>query len=508
MKRGVVHLVGAGPGATGLITVRGRDCLSRADVVIYDNLCNPALLKEAPRQAEIIFAGKHSGIRTLSQARIEQIMVRRAKSGKTVVRLKGGDPFVFGRGGEEAATLRRHRIEFEIVPGVTSAIAVPAYAGIPATHRDHASGVLIVTAYEDPGKSETALDYESLARFSGTLVILMGVKRLGDLTQRLLACGKSPRTPAALIRWGTRGMQRTLTGSLADIAGKAEQADFRPPAVAVFGDVVRCRRDLMWFERRPLFRKRVVVTRTREQASELAERLRELGAEAVELPTIEIQRLESPALRSAVRRAADWDWVFFASPWAVDVFLDAVMRGRGDVRALAKARFGVIGPATAARLTARGLHADLMPEPHTAREFARRISNSRFEISDRKVLLPRSRIGRDEIETALRKAGAQVQPVEVYRNVTPRLTWEIEALERIGADVVTFTSSSTAVHFAALLKNRRLISPATRTMLGRCRFVSIGPSTSEAMRWAGLKVHAEARPHTMDGLLRAVRRVA
>ncbi len=507
MKRGTVHLVGAGPGATGLITVRGRECLSCADVVIYDNLCNPALLKEAPRDAEIIFAGKHSGTRTLTQSRIEQIMVRRAKAGRTVVRLKGGDPFVFGRGGEEAATLKGHGIKFEVVPGVTSAIAVPAFAGIPVTHRDHASGVAIVTAYEDPDKPESALDYGVLAGFPGTLVVLMSVKRLGTMADKLVAAGKSSRTPMALVRWGTRGMQQTLVGTLGDIAEKAAKADFRPPAVAVVGDVVRCRKQLHWFEQRPLFGRRIVVTRTREQSSDLAARLRDMGAEVIELPTIEIQRVQSTAVRNAARRAGEWEWVVFASPWSVDFFLDAVMREHGDVRALSKAKFAVIGPATATRLNARGLKVDLMPWIYTGAGLAEKIKRQIAKGKGQKVLLPRSEIGGDEIESALRTMGAHPQPVVVYRNVMPKLTWEISALERIGADLVTFTSSSTALHFAALLKNRKLISASTRAMLKRCRFVSIGPSTSASMRRVGLRVHAEAKPHTMDGLIRAVQRV-
>jgi uroporphyrinogen III methyltransferase/synthase len=495
---GTVYLVGAGPGALGLITVRGIQCLRRAEVVVYDNLCNPFLLREAPRTAEIIYAGKHSGCHTLTQQKIERVMVRRALAGRTVVRLKGGDPFVFGRGAEEAASLRKHGIPFEVVPGISSAIAVPGYAGIPATHRSHASGVAIVTGSEDPTKADSSLNYEALAKFPGTVIILMGVKRLADVANELVRCGKPPATPAAMVRWGTRGFQRTLTGTLGTIAARARKTNLRPPAVMVVGDVVHCRSQVCWFEKRPLFGQRIVVTRSRDQASELAAQLNELGAEVLELPTIEIERIDNDRVCRAARAAGDWDWIVFTSPWAVRFYLDRVIAEHGDLRALRKARFGVIGPATALALKDRGLPVDLQPRVHTGEGLAREIKRH-GDFRGARVLLPRSAIGRDEVEKALRHLGAKVHSLPIYRNRLPSLTWELEALERIGADLVTFTSSSTAGNFIRLMGRNWL-----RKHRRHLRFVSIGPVTSRTMRKVGLRVDAEAKRSTIPGLVKAV----
>jgi len=503
MKRGTVYLVGAGPGDPGLITVRGVQCLERADVVIYDNLCNPLLLRHAPQRAEILFAGKHSGLHTISQERIEQCMVRHARAGKNVVRLKGGDPFVFGRGGEEAATLQKAKISFEIVPGVTSAIAVPAYAGIPATHRDHASGVAIVTAYEDPEKPESFLDFQALARFPGTLMVLMSVKRLEPFVQRLMHVGKPPQTPVALVRWGTRGIQQALTGTLRDIAAKCEKTGFRAPAVVVIGDVVRCRKQLAWFEKRPLFGKRIVVTRSREQASALTSRLVDLGAEVFELPTIKIEPLRSRKMKSAA--AQIWDWIVFVSPSAVDCFLQQVEERCGNLRGLMRTRFAVVGPGTHEKLRSYGLDAALMPKIHTAEELSRLILKKKSELAGQRILVPRSKIGGENVRRALKKAGAEVCDVVAYRNRIPNLKWEILALDRFGADIVTFTSSSTANHFVQLLKQPRLFSSALKRMLKCCRWISIGPATSAEIRRHGFRVHRQASTHDLDGLVRALK---
>lgn len=505
MKKGKVFLVGAGPGDIGLLTIRGLRCLQRAEVVIYDNLCNPSLLHEVPRAAKIIFGGKHSGIQSLTQERIEQLMIRHASAGKTVVRLKGGDPFVFGRGAEEAAALRKKRINFEIVPGVTSAIAVPAYAGIPVTHRDHASGVAIVTAYEDPDKPESALDYASLAHFTGTLVFLMGVKRLESVAENLVDQGKPPQTPVALIRWGTRGMQQCLTGTLATIAKIAHKKKFRPPAVVVVGNVVRCRRSLKWFERRPLLGKRILVTRAREGVSALAEPLRELGAEVLELPTIEIQKIRSRQIQAASSSVGKFDWILFASPWAVDCFVDCVMAVHGDVRAMHGVRLGAIGPATAARIKERGMKVDLQPTLSTAEGFVAALKKQ-GSWKNLRVLLPRSEIGRDLLEKSLLASGARVTSLPVYRNVPPRLSWELDAVERVGADWAIFTSSSTATNYVALLKNPS-IPARMRKILSDVQNISIGPTTSRTLRELGRKVHREARKPGIKGLVACLKSV-
>ncbi len=505
---GKVYLVGAGPGDPGLMTVRGLECLRQARVVIYDNLCNPSLLRYAPQDSEIVFAGKHSGLKTLTQNRIERLMIHRAQLGKIVVRLKGGDPFVFGRGAEEAAALRKNKIPFEVVPGITSAIAVPAYAGIPATHRDYSSGVAIVTAYEDPKKRESILDYQTLAKFPGTLIFLMGVKRLKEVVEKLVNHGKSSQTPVALIRWGTRGMQQTLVGKLKDIAQKSEQIDFRPPAVIVVGEVVRCRKDLQWFEQKPLFGRRIVVTRAREQAGEWAGRLRELGAEVIELPCIEIERANSVQLQHVIKKIRAWDWIFFTSPWAVEFFLDAVIAEHGDIRVLVKSKLAVIGPTTAAKLKTYGLSDALQPRVHTSMGLASEIhrwnSLRNYSWKGQKVLLPRSEIGREETEKELRKLGAETYPVTVYRNKKPKWRWEIEALQRVGADTVIFTSSSIVENFGILLKDPKQIPPATRKLLKNCKFISVGPMTSAAMKKMKFHVHAEAKTATLENLIQAM----
>lgn len=501
-RKGTVFLVGAGPGDPGLLTLRGLEVLRRADVVVYDNLCNPFLLAEAPRGAEVMDAGKHSGTATLRQELVSRLMVRRARAGRTVVRLKGGDPFVFGRGGEEAAALVRAGIPFEVVPGVTSAIGVPAYAGIPVTHRNHASGFAVVTGHEEVSKGEPSMDYGALARFPGTVVFLMGVKRLADVVARLRAAGKPASTPAALIRWGTRAAQRTLCARLGEIATRAEKAAFRAPAVFVVGDVVRCRQRVAWVEKKALFGARVVVTRSRKRAGGLSTRLREFGAEVLEVPLIEIVPLRDRAVKAVARRADRWDWIVFASAEGVESFLDAVLAERGDLRALGGARLAAVGEATAARLAERGLRAELVSREGTASALARALRR-RESWRGKRVLLPGSAIGGREVERALRARGAEVRFLPVYANRRPRLTWEIPALERAGADVVAFTSASTARNFALLLKDRRLAPPLARRLRG-CAHVSIGPSTSAALRREGLRVAAQARRSSLDALATAV----
>jgi uroporphyrinogen III methyltransferase / synthase len=502
MRKGKVYLVGAGPGDPGLITVKGRDCLRRAEVVIYDNLCNPYLLREASSSAEIIYAGKHSGSPSVSQSRIDRLMSQRALAGKLVVRLKGGDPFVFGRGGEEALALRQKGISFEVIPGITSATAVPAYAGIPVTHRDYSSGFAVVTAYENAGKREP-LNYHALARFPGTLIFLMGVKRLPEMIQNLIASGKSPQTPVALIRWGTRGLQETLTGNLRNIAERAQRAEFRPPATVVVGDVVKCRAHLQWFERRPLIGKRVVITRSRDQEGAFASKLINLGAEVIELPTIQIRPLKTGAVRNAVNRACQWDWIVFTSAWAVEFYLDAVLATHGDIRILKNAKFAAIGQSTAAKLKERGLKVELVPSIQSNEGLIDAIlKRKKLEWEGKQVLLPRSEIAKSDIAQVFKKVGADVHSIAIYENILPKIKWEALALERIGADYVVFTSSSTAENFFKLIKPQNGFSKKTCRLLLSCRFISIGPSTSATIRKLGFKVFAEAKQHNLDGLIK------
>jgi uroporphyrinogen III methyltransferase/synthase len=498
MKKGFVYLVGAGPGAPGLITVRGSEVLKRADVVIYDNLCNTYLLREVPRFAKYIFAGKHSGLATISQEKIENIMVQFAKQGKVVVRLKGGDPFVFGRGAEEAATLTQNRIPFEIVPGITSAIAVPAYAGIPVTHREYSSGLAIVTAYEDPSKNEAILDYEVLAKFPGTLLFLMGVKRLQGMAEKLIQFGKSPNTPAAIIRWGTRSIQKTLVGKLSSIYSIAQKADFRPPAVIVVGDVVKCRKEIQWFEKKPLFGKRVVVTRTREQASEFSSKFQELGAEVIELPTIEIKPVQSKLIDRAVHSVSKWDWVIFTSPWAAKIFFDKVLSLHHDIRVLKNTKFAAIGTATAVKVLERGLPVTLQPKVRTSKGLIKEIERYK-NWENQNVLLPQSEIASDLVVKKLKSLKAKVEPIVFYRNLPSKLTWEIDALERMGADIITFASSSSVNNFVKLLKNNTFSKPL-KDELKACKWVSIGPETSKAIHQNGYKVWGESNS-SIEGMI-------
>ncbi|HWP34573.1 MAG TPA: uroporphyrinogen-III C-methyltransferase, partial [Thermodesulfobacteriota bacterium] len=364
---GTVYLIGAGPGDPGLLTLRGAECLARADVVVYDYLASPLLLRHAREDAERVYVGKRGGGERTEQAAITALLIERARAGRTVARLKGGDPFIFGRGGEEAEALAAAGIPFEIVPGVTSAIAAPAYAGIPLTHRELASSVAFVTGHEDPAKAAPAVDWARLATGADTLVLLMGVRTLPDVVARLLAHGRPPATPVAVIRWGTTPEQETVVGTLADIVARVEARGLAPPALAVVGEVVRLRERLAWFEAKPLFGRRIVVTRAREQASELARTLRELGALPIECPTIALEPPESwAALDAALDRLGEYDWVVFTSASGVRFFLERLRTRGRDVRALGRARICAIGPATAEAVAALGLAVDAVPAEYVA----------------------------------------------------------------------------------------------------------------------------------------------
>jgi uroporphyrinogen III methyltransferase / synthase len=505
MQKGRVALVGAGPGDPGLMTIKGLERLREAEVVIYDNLCNPLILRDAPPRAEIIYAGKHSGIASITQEKIEKLMIQRAMSGKRVVRLKGGDPFVFGRGGEEAAALNKRGIRFEVIPGISSAIGVPAYAGIPVTHRDHSSAFTVVTAYEDPDKTDATLDYRTLARMPGTLVFLMGVKRLPLITETLTRLGKEPKTPAAVIRWGTRGLQQTVVGTLETIASRAEKAKLRPPSVLVVGDVVKCRESVKWFEKRPLLGKRILVTRTRQQASILSNRLLELGAEVMELPTLEIEAFKLTAkLRTIIQNIQGFDRIIFTSSWAAQSFFDLFFKIHDDLRALSHVKIVSIGPGTGWKLNEYRLKADFQPSLSSREGILKLARSKAAEWRGKNVLIPQSNLADDSLEKGLRKLGARVSSIVVYRNRIPKVDWQLQALEKTGLDIVTFASSSSVEHLLTLCK--RKASPAVLKMIKTSKIFSIGPMTSKAVRLRGLKLHREARPYDLDGLIDALTR--
>src|SRR5213594_2794303 len=497
-KSGKVYLVGAGPGDPGLVTLRAKECIENADVIVYDHLANPEMLSWAREDAEIIYAGKEPGEdQNLGQREINALLIEKAGEGKQVVRLKGGDPFVFGRGAEEAQAIAEAGIPFEIVPGITSAIAGPAYAGIPMTHRAHNSHVTFFTGHEDPAKTGTAIDYAALAKLGGTQVMLMGVERLGRVTSEMLKHGVRSDLPVALVRSATTGQQQTLTGTLVDIAQKAVANDFKAPAVAVFGEVVTLRDSLNWYEKRPLLGKRIVVTRTRTQASALSNKLRALGADVIELPTI---RIEPPSdLREfgeLVQEAHIYDWIVFTSANGVEAFFNIFFKLYDDARDIGGVRIAAIGPATAQRVKDFHLHVDLQPEEFVAEAVAREFKKQ-GSIENLRILLVRAEKARDVLPRELSAAGAIVDEAFAYRTVpeTRDTSGARHQLSQDGADLITFTSSSTVENFLAL----GLPWPK------RMRIASIGPITSKTARDQGLKVDIEARRHDIDGLVEAVR---
>jgi uroporphyrinogen III methyltransferase/synthase len=483
-----VYLVGAGPGDPGLLTVRGAELLRRADVVVYDRLSVEALLDLAPASAERISVGKAPGQVTMAQEDINALLVEHGRTGATVVRLKGGDPFVFARGGEEAAALAAAGVAFEVVPGITSAIGAPAYAGIPVTLRHSSTSFTVVTGHEDPAVGdEGTVDWEAVARVGGTIVILMGVARIGAIAAQLIAAGRSPDTPAAAVRWGTRPEQQTIRATLGTIADQALSS----PSVIVIGEVAGV--DLAWFERRPLFGRRVLVTRTRDQASALAGALQDLGAEAVEVPVIEVvdPRDGGDALRAATTRLGEVDWVVVTSPNGATRLLAALAATGGDARRFGTAKVAAIGPSTAAALAAGGLRADLVPERFVAEALLDAFPAP--PPGGGRVLLARAEVARDVLPDGLRQRGWDVEVVDAYRTAPATLT-EAQRAAVTGADIVTFTSSSTVERFLDALGDGA-VPPVV---------ACIGPVTAATARDRGLAVDIEAEVHTVDGLVAAL----
>ncbi|MBV9297591.1 MAG: uroporphyrinogen-III C-methyltransferase [Verrucomicrobia bacterium] len=493
-SKGLCVLAGAGPGDIGLVTVRAREALEQAQVVVYDYLCNPEILKWAPADAEIVFAGKKSGQHTMHQEEINQFLINKTKEGKRVVRLKGGDPFVFGRGGEEAEALAAAGLTFEIVPGISSAIAVPAYAGIPLTHRDFVSSFTVFTGHEDPAKEKTAINYKALVAGNGTLVMMMGTDRLASIVPQLLANGADPHLPVALIRWGTTGRQETLVGVLESIV--TASAGFQSPAIVVFGRVVELRDRLRWFERRPLFGRRIVVTRTRKQASAFAAKLRVLGADVYELPTIRVQAPENlMEFGELVRDAFQYDWLIFTSANGVDAFFDMFYRLYDDARSIGNVKIAAIGPATAQRIKNFHLAVDVQPKEFIAEAIIDGVLEF-GSVENLKFLVVRALNAREVLPKRLTELGAIVDEAVAYRTVpeTEDISGALERFQAEGADLVTFTSSSTVENFLAL---KLPWPPEMKT-------ASIGPITSETMRKKGLPVDVEAAQYDVEGLVAAV----
>jgi uroporphyrinogen III methyltransferase/synthase len=485
-----VYLVGAGPGDPDLITWKGRKLLAIADSVLYDHLASEHLLDLTRKDCERIYVGKKKAVRAFPQEEICAMMIARARRGLTVVRLKGGDPFIFGRGGEELEALADAGIPFEVVPGVTSPLGIAAYSGVPLTHRSHTKLVTFVTGHDVDG-----IDW-SKAGQSETLVIFMGIASIREIAREIVVHGRSADTPAIAVRWGTRPDQETVSGTLATIADRIEQAQLKPPATVIIGEVVALHDRFNWFEKLPLFGQKVVVTRSPDQAAEFSGRLRALGADAIELPLISIQPPENPApLDQAIERLASYDWLIFTSVNGVRFFLDRLDNSRRDLRSL-KARICAIGPATRRAVEDLHLKVDRMPEEYVAESLVKAFTED--DLFGQRILLPRAAVARDLIPIELGKLGAQVEVVEAYRNIVPAdtasLAHEIFSAAR-KPEWITFTSSSTVKH---------LLAVAGPDALEGVRIASIGPVTSETARGCGLKIDAEARQYTLDGVIQAI----
>lgn len=496
---GKVFLVGAGPGDAGLLTLRAASVLGRADVVLHDALVGPGVMALVPDAAERVDVGKRSRDHAVPQGEIQELLVRHARAGKTVVRLKGGDPFVFGRGGEEAEALAAAGIAFEVVPGVTSAVAVPAYAGIPVTHRDLASGLVVVTGHEADGK-EGGVDWGAVARAPGTKVVLMGVERMASIAEGLVKGGMAPGTPVAVIRHGTTARQEVLVSTLGAVGEDVRRAGLAAPALAVVGDVVHLRDKLDWWSRRPLSGMRVAVTRTREQASGLVQRLGDLGAEVLEVPTIRVEHPEALGpLMEAVVGIGEYDWLVFTSANGVTSFLDVFLKAYNDLRSLGNVRIAAVGPATAAKVRERGLAVDVMPERYVAKEVAKAL-NEHESVENLRYLLLRAEKAHPDLPRQIEEMGGIVDDVACYRTVPEEGgAAAATALAESGADWLTFTSSSTVENF-----HRRMDLPAFMARHPATRIASIGPETSKALHLLGFQPTVEARRHDLDGLVEAL----
>jgi uroporphyrinogen III methyltransferase/synthase len=499
-RQGICYLVGAGPGDPGLITVRGSECLESADVVVYDYLCNPELLNRVKEGAEVVYAGKKGSGPKLDQESINQLIIKKALDGKIVVRLKGGDPLVFGRGGEEAARLKAAGIHFEIIPGISSVFAAPAYAGIPVTHRLYNSSLTVFSGHQEPSKKTAVINYKNIAEADGTKIVLMGVERLGRICEQLLKHGERADMPCALIRWATTGGQETLMATLGDIAALAKKQKFRAPAVLVIGEVVTLRNELNWFENRPLFGKRVIVTRTRRSAGALSEKLRALGADTIELPST---RIENPsdemAFAELVMDCHRYDWIIFSSPNGVERFFKIFYKIYKDAREIGGAKIAAVGPGTAAKVKEYHLSVDLLPKKSIAEGLAEAFEKMDSSIENLTMLWVRPEEARSVLSERLNAAGVILDEAIAYRTVpaSDEISGALDRFHQEGADIATFTSSSSVEGFLKL--NLKLPKGL--------KIASIGPATSQTLKKAGLDVGIEAKEHTIDGLVDAVKKL-
>lgn len=500
MKEGKVYLIGAGPGDPGLITLKGIECIEKADVVVYDYLANPKLLEYRKEDAELIYVGKKGGDHTCSQSHINSIIIQRAKAGKVVARIKGGDPFIFGRGGEEAQEMAEEQVRFEIVPGVTSAISVPAYAGIPLTHRDFTSTVAFITGHERPKKGKSAIDWSKISTGIGTLVFLMGVKNLPEIVSNLTENGRDPKTPVAIIRWGTLGKQDTLIGNLETIVELGAKRNFVPPAIIIVGEVVKLRDELNWFETKPLFGRRIAVTRARGQASEFSKLLREHGAEPIEFPTIKVTSPESfDALDEAIDNLESYDWLILTSSNGVRFFLERLKVRDRDIRDLKGIKICAIGPGTAGEIEKLAIKVDFVPTEYRAEAIVDGLKIS--GIKGKNFLLPRAEEAREVLPREIRNFGGSVDVVTAYRSVTPINDREKmkDLLKEGKIDLITFTSSSTVRNFTEIFDGDEVTS-----LIKGITVASIGPITAETAGNLGIKTVIMPKKYTIAALTEAI----
>ena len=495
-QNGICYLVGAGPGDVGLVTLKAKQVIETCDVLVYDALSSPELLNWAPKHCEKIYAGKRALDHSIPQEELNQLLVDKTRAGKMVVRLKGGDPMIFGRGGEEAAELAESGVEFEIVPGISSTIAGPCYAGIPVTHRDHCTQLTIFTGHEDPTKGFSSIDYEQLAKAPGTKVFVMGVARMREITDALIAGGQDPDMPMALTRWATTGKHKSIVGTVATMADVVEKENFKSPAVAVIGNVVKEREKINWFEKKPLLGKRIVVTRTRPQAGQMSKQLSDLGADVVELPTIRIEYPDDRELfAELVTTAHEYDWLVFTSPNGVEKYFEAFYSTYKDARSIGGVRIAAVGPGTAKKIHEYRLDVDLMPETYVAEELVKTFASEQ-SIENQRILWVRPADARPVVSDGLTALGAIVDDCIAYKTVmeTEDPTGAVKIFTEEGADIVTFASASAAENFKAL----NLPWPEN------CQVASIGPVTSTALASLSMIPEIEAREHNIPGLVQAI----
>lgn len=503
-KTGKVYLVGAGPGDPGLITVRGKSLLGRAEVVVYDYLASKKLLKHVPATAELIYVGKKGGVKhTHTQEEINQMLVDHALAGKMVVRLKGGDPFIFGRGGEELEELHAAGVSFEVVPGVTSATAAATYAGIPITHRDYTASVAFITGHEDPTKESSNIDWAKLATGAGTLVIYMGIKNLPIIVENLIKYGRDPQTPVAVVRWASTPEQRSVVGTLATISEVVQEADIKPPSLIIVGEVVKLRETIDWYEKRILFGKRIMVTRTREQASELIVGLEEFGANCLEYSTINIIPVASyNAFDEELERLNEYHWILFTSLNSVKYFFKRLYEKGMDARDLKGPDIAVVGKSTADLLLTYGLNADLIPETFTGEGLAESLLDQGVE--GRNIFIPRAKQAREILPETLRGAGAQVTVIPIYQNQPveeDKASMRAEFVEN-KVDMVTFTSSSTVCNFITMLDVEN--QEELHQLLEGVKIAAIGPITAKSVTDNGLEVHVQPDQFTINDMVDAI----